>query len=144
MRKHSGTLIVIVILILAAGGIGLANMPTATSSPEPTAEARPELIEGPTTPPTTLPTNTPRPTVAPSPTHTSTPIPTSTATPTPTSTPTPTPHPDITLHSPNLQGDVLVLAYHRIALYEMLTGQTLEPGAYPANPRIASALQAFL
>ena len=68
MQKHSGTLIVIVILILAAGGIGLANMPTAT----------------------------------------------------------------------------LVLAYHRIALYEMLTGQTLEPGAYPANPRIASALQAFL
>jgi phosphoribosylaminoimidazole-succinocarboxamide synthase len=31
-----------------------------------------------------------------------------------------------------------------IALYEMLTGQTFEPGAYPANPRIASALQAFL
>jgi phosphoribosylaminoimidazole-succinocarboxamide synthase len=31
-----------------------------------------------------------------------------------------------------------------IALYEMLTGQTLEPGAYPANPRIAGALQAFL
>lgn len=31
-----------------------------------------------------------------------------------------------------------------IALYEMLTGRTFEPGAYPANPRIASALQAFL
>jgi phosphoribosylaminoimidazole-succinocarboxamide synthase len=31
-----------------------------------------------------------------------------------------------------------------IALYEMLTGQPLKPGAYPANPRIASALQAFL
>jgi phosphoribosylaminoimidazole-succinocarboxamide synthase len=31
-----------------------------------------------------------------------------------------------------------------IALYEMLTGQTFEPSAYPANPRIASALQVFL
>ena len=31
-----------------------------------------------------------------------------------------------------------------IALYEMLTGQTFEPGAYPANARIASALQEFL
>jgi phosphoribosylaminoimidazole-succinocarboxamide synthase len=31
-----------------------------------------------------------------------------------------------------------------IALYEMLTGQTLEPGAYPANPRIVSTLKTFL
>jgi peptidoglycan/xylan/chitin deacetylase (PgdA/CDA1 family) len=84
-------------------------MPAATPRPELAAEARPELVEGPTVLPTAYPTNTP------SPTHTPTPIPTSTATPTPTSTPTPTPHPDIALHPPNLQGDVLVLAYHRIA-----------------------------
>jgi phosphoribosylaminoimidazole-succinocarboxamide synthase len=31
-----------------------------------------------------------------------------------------------------------------IALYEMLTGQTLEPGAYPANPRIVSTLKTYL
>ena len=31
-----------------------------------------------------------------------------------------------------------------IALYEMLTEQTFEPGAYPANLRIVSALEAFL
>jgi phosphoribosylaminoimidazole-succinocarboxamide synthase len=31
-----------------------------------------------------------------------------------------------------------------IALYEKLTDQTFEPGAYPTNPRIVSALEAFL
>jgi phosphoribosylaminoimidazole-succinocarboxamide synthase len=31
-----------------------------------------------------------------------------------------------------------------IALYEKLTRQTFEPGTYPANPRIVSALEAFL
>jgi phosphoribosylaminoimidazole-succinocarboxamide synthase len=31
-----------------------------------------------------------------------------------------------------------------IELYEMLTGKSFEPGAYPANARIADALQVFL
>lgn len=31
-----------------------------------------------------------------------------------------------------------------IALYEMLTGQSFEPGAYPAGPRVERALRAFL
>jgi phosphoribosylaminoimidazole-succinocarboxamide synthase len=31
-----------------------------------------------------------------------------------------------------------------IALYEMLTGQTFEPGAYPANPRIIETLKTYL
>jgi peptidoglycan/xylan/chitin deacetylase (PgdA/CDA1 family) len=107
MQKHSGTLIVIVILILAAGGASLASLP----KPEPTPL--------PTVPPTnsSRPTATPSPAPTHTPTHTYTPTPTPppTFTPTPTNTPTPTPHPDIALHPPNLQGDVLVLAYHRIA-----------------------------
>ena len=31
-----------------------------------------------------------------------------------------------------------------IALYEKLTAQTFEPGAYPAGPRIAEVLEGFL
>ncbi len=106
MQKHGGTLIVIAILVLAAGGVGLASMPKS----EPT-----QL-------PTTSPTNSPRPTVAPSstpaptptPTHTPTPTTTPTPVPSPTNTPTPTSSPDIPLHSPNTQGDILVLVYHAI------------------------------
>jgi phosphoribosylaminoimidazole-succinocarboxamide synthase len=39
---------------------------------------------------------------------------------------------------------IIQVSERYIALYEMLTGQTLEPGTYPANPRIVSALEAFL
>ncbi|MFN2272603.1 MAG: hypothetical protein ACK2US_17305, partial [Anaerolineae bacterium] len=112
MQKHGSVLIVIAILVLAAGGVGLASRPAATPRPEPTTEARPELVEGPTTLPTAHPTNTPRPTTTPNPTQTPTPTPAPTAT--PTLTPSPTPNPDIALHSPNPQGDVLVLVYHAI------------------------------
>jgi peptidoglycan/xylan/chitin deacetylase (PgdA/CDA1 family) len=111
MQKHGSTLIVIVILILAAGSIGLASM----QKPEPS----PLLTVSPTNSsrPTVPPSSTPAPTHTPTPTrsHTPTPTPPPTLTPTPTNIPTPTPHPDIALHSPNPQGDVLVLAYHRIA-----------------------------
>ena len=106
MQKQNGALIVIVILMLAAGGASLASIPKPEPAPMPSA----------------LPTNSPMPTVPPSSTpaptptrtHTPTSTPPPTLTPTPTNTPTPTPHPDIALHSPNLQGDVLVLAYHRV------------------------------
>ncbi len=36
------------------------------------------------------------------------------------------------------------LSQRYIACYEKLTGQTFEPGSYPADPRIAQALQTFL
>jgi phosphoribosylaminoimidazole-succinocarboxamide synthase len=46
---------------------------------------------------------------------------------------------------PSLPLDVIVETARRyIALYEGLTGQTFEPAAYPAEPRIARSLEAYL
>jgi phosphoribosylaminoimidazole-succinocarboxamide synthase len=46
---------------------------------------------------------------------------------------------------PDLPADVIAEASRRyIALYEGLTGQTFEPGSYPAEPRIAAVLKAQL
>lgn len=104
MHRRSGALIIGAVLILASAGVGFASIP----KPEPMSL------------PTVLPTESPRPTDTPNPTPTPTnsptPAPTATPTftPTPTNTPSPTPHPDIQLHTPNSQGDILVLVYHRI------------------------------
>jgi phosphoribosylaminoimidazole-succinocarboxamide synthase len=46
---------------------------------------------------------------------------------------------------PEPTGDLIAQVSERyIGLYEMLTGKTFEPGAYPANPRIVEALKAHL
>ena len=46
---------------------------------------------------------------------------------------------------PELPASVVAEAARRyIALFEGLTGRSFEPGEYPAGPRIASALQAYL
>jgi phosphoribosylaminoimidazole-succinocarboxamide synthase len=46
---------------------------------------------------------------------------------------------------PEATDDLIAQVSERyIALYEMLTGQTFEPGAYPANLRIAKALKTYL
>ena len=46
---------------------------------------------------------------------------------------------------PTATDDLIVQVSERyIALYEKLTGQALVPAAYPASPRIAHALEAFL
>jgi peptidoglycan/xylan/chitin deacetylase (PgdA/CDA1 family) len=113
MRKHGSIPIVIVILILAAGGVELASMQKPAPSPLPATSP----TDSPS--PAALPSSTPAPTPTrphtPTPTRPYAPTPTPPPTLTPTPTNTPTPHPDIALHQPNLQGDVLVLAYHRIA-----------------------------
>jgi peptidoglycan/xylan/chitin deacetylase (PgdA/CDA1 family) len=114
MGRHSIYLIAAAaVFVLISAGVGLASMAAPTEPAEPLAVPTDLPTAASTVTPTVLPTLTLTPTPTPTPTALPTLTPTFTPAP-PTATSTPTPHPNIALHSPNEQGDVFVLAYHRI------------------------------